>query len=233
MCEAEAIDDIVLQRKAEPQGLVRVTAPAGMDRVISRSLPRLLARHPKLRVQVIVSNRRMDLIEERIDVAVRVREVLDTDADLQLKVISRIAGILVASPALLAAYGTPASPAALSAYPTVGLTDASGADRWVLQAATGEAFELVHEPRISSSSPSIVREAAEDGVGVAALPEWSCRELLASGRLVRILPDWSRRQGVIHMVFTSRRGLLPGVRAVLDFLAEALDPKAADWAAAF
>lgn len=232
MEEAEAIDDIVLQCKAEPQGLVRVAAPPGVDRLISGSLPALLARHPKLRVQVIVSNRRVDLIEERVDVAVRVREVLDTDADLQMKVISRTAGILVASPELLAAYGTPASPAALCAYPTVSLSDASGPDRWVLQRGAGEEVEVVHEPRLSSSSPSIVRQAVEDGVGVAVLPEWSCRALLETGRLVRVLPDWVRRQGVIHMVFTSRRGLLPGVRAVLDFLAEALDPRAAVWEAA-
>lgn len=233
MCEAEAIDAIVLQRKGEPQGLVRVSAPPGVDRLISRSLPRLLAQHPKLRVQVIVSNHRVDLIEERVDVAVRVRELFDTDGDLQLRVISRTAGILVASPEFLAAHGAPASPASLPAYPTVALTDATGPDRWVLQTAGGEDIEVVHEPRLSSSSPSIVREAAADGVGVAVLPEWSCRELLASGRLVRILPDWTRREGVLHMVFTSRRGLLPGVRSVLDFLADALNPKAAAWDAVF
>jgi DNA-binding transcriptional LysR family regulator len=231
MSEAEAIDDIVLQRKQEPQGLVRVAAPPGMDRLISRSLPALLARHPKLRVQVIVSNRRIDLIEERVDVAVRVREVFDTDGDLQMKVISRTAGILVASPKLLAQHGAPASLADLQTYPTVSLTDVSGPDRWVLQRASAEDVEVVHEPRLSSSSPSIVRQAAEDGVGVAALPEWSCHELLETGRLVRVLPEWTRRQGVIHMVFTSRRGLLPGVRAVLDFLAEALHPKASAWEA--
>jgi DNA-binding transcriptional LysR family regulator len=98
MCEAEAIDEIVLRRKGEPEGLVRVSAPPGVDRVISRSLPRLMARHPKLRVQVILSSSRIDLIEERVDVAVRVREVFDTDGDLQMKVISRTAGVLVASP---------------------------------------------------------------------------------------------------------------------------------------
>ncbi|HEY2598227.1 MAG TPA: LysR substrate-binding domain-containing protein [Candidatus Dormibacteraeota bacterium] len=232
MCEADAIDDIVLQSKAEPQGLVRVAAPPGVDRLISGSLPSLLAQYPKLRVQVIVSNRRVDLIEERVDVAVRMREVLDTDVDLQMKVISRSSGILVASPELLAAHGTPSSPAALSAGPTVSLSDTTGPDRWVLQSQAGEEVEVVHEPRLSSSSPSIVRQAVEDGVGVAVLPEWACRELLESGRLVRVLPDWARRQGVMHMVFTSRRGLLPGVRAVLDFLADALDPRAAVWEAA-
>lgn len=233
MTEAEAIDDIVLLRKAEAQGLVRIAAPPGVDRLISRSLPRLLQRHPKLRVQVIVSNRRVDLIEERVDIAVRFREAPDTDADLQMKVISRAEGVVVASPELLAAHGLPDGPKALSAYPTLSLTDTACSDRWILRNAAGEEVEIVHEPRLSSSSPSIVRQAAADGVGVAVVPEWSCRELLESGRLVRILPEWSRHQGMVHMVFTSRRGLLPGVRAVLDFLAEALSPKTSGWEAAF
>ena len=233
MTEAEAIDDIVLLRKGEAQGLVRVAAPPGVDRLISRSLPHLLERHPKLRVQVIVSNRRVDLIEERVDIAVRFREVLDTDADLQMKVVSRAAGVVVASPDLLAAYGEPEGPAALSGYPTVSLTDMACSDRWLLRNAAGQEVEVVHEPRLSSSSPSIVRQAVTDGVGVAVIPEWSCHELLESGRLVRILPEWTRHQGMVHMVFTSRRGLLPGVRAVLDFLAEALSPKTSGWEAAF
>ena len=231
MSEAEAIDAIVLQRKGEPQGLVRVAAPPGIDRLIATSLPALLARYPKLRVQVIVSNRRVDLIDERVDVAVRVRETLDTDADLQMKVISRAPGVLLASPDLLAAHGPPEGPQGLATYPTVGLTDVSGPERWVLHNPAGDKVELLHEPRLSSSSPSIVRQAIADGVGVAVLPEWCCRELLDSGRLVRILPDWTRREGLIHIVFTSRRRQLPGVRAVIDFLAEALDTRAPAWEA--
>lgn len=232
LSEADAIRDIALQQRSEPQGLVRVTAPPGVDRLISGSLPQLLAKHPKLRVQVVVSNRNIDLIDESIDVAVRVREVLDTDGDLQLKLIARVAGILVASPELLSERGCPIEPGDLPAFPTLGLTDQPGPEQWVLEAPSGAEARVVHEPRLSSSSPSILRQAAADGVGIAVLPEFACQELLACGRLVRVLPEWSRRQGVIHMVFTSRRGLLPGVRAVLDFLADALKPNASAWQAA-
>ena len=228
MHEAEAIGEIVLQRRTEPQGLVRIAAPPGLDRLISRSLPQLLARHPKLRVQVVVSNRRVDLIEERIDVAVRLKEVLDADGDLQMKVVSRAPGILVASPVLVAERGPPQSPADLANYPVVSLIDEAGPDRWILRNGS-ETAEVVLEPRLSSSSPSIVRDAVVDGVGLGVMPEWACSELLESTRLVQVLPGWTRHHGVIHMVFTSRRGLLPGVRAVLDFLADALSPKASAW----
>ena len=73
MCEAEAIDEVVARIRAEPQGLVRISCPMGLDRLLGAHLPRFLARHPRLRVQVIVSNRRVDLIDEGIDIAVRIR----------------------------------------------------------------------------------------------------------------------------------------------------------------
>jgi DNA-binding transcriptional LysR family regulator len=229
LCEAEAIDEVVTRLKAEPQGLVRVSVPMGLDRLIGLSMPRFLVQHPKLRVQMIVANRRFDLINEGIDVAVRVRETLDTDADLQLKVVSRTGLILVASPTFLAQYGTPSRPEELAAYPTVDLTEQPGPGLWVLENTAGESVEVVFEPRLSSSSFTILRQAVVDDVGVAVLPEWAAREGIAEGKLVQILPDWTRRQGILHMVFTSRRGQLPGVRAMIDFLAEVLDPKSPAW----
>jgi DNA-binding transcriptional LysR family regulator len=229
LSEAEAIADVVARRTAEPQGLVRVSCPIDVDRLLGDALPGFLARHPRLRVQVIVSNRRVDLIEEGVDIAVRVRGKLDTDADLQLKIIARTGLMLVASPGLVATLGEPATPADIQAFPTLGRTDSPGLDRWTLVNADGEEVEVVHEPRLSASAFPILRHAAVDGVGITMLPEWSCRELLEQGRLVRILPGWAARQGILHLVFTSRRGLLPGVRAVIDFLAEVLHPRSGAW----
>jgi len=229
LSEAEAIDEVVSQRKAEPQGLVRVSCPIDLDRLLGASLPGFLARHPRLRVQIMVSNRRVDLIEEGIDVAVRVRERLDTDADLQVRIIGRSGTMLVASPGLLAALGEPAAPADIARFPTVGHMDRPGLDRWTLMNSAGEEEAVVHEPRLSASTFPILRQAAVDGVGVALLPEYVCRELLADGRLVRVLPEWASPQGILHLVFTSRRGLLPGVRAFIDFAAEVLHPRSAVW----
>ena len=161
--------------------------------------------------------------------AIRVREKLDTDADLQVKIISRSGGMLVVSPALLAAHPEPQSPAEVAWLPTLGHTDRTGLDRWTVVNAAGEEAEIVHEPRLSASTFPILRQAAIEGVGVALLPEYSCREPLQQGQLVRILPDWAARQGILHLVFTSRRGLLPGVRALIDFLAEILSPRSPAW----
>lgn len=227
--EAEAIEQVVSRLKAEPQGLVRISCPLDADRVLGAALPAFLARHPQLRVQVMVSNRRVDLIEEGVDVAIRVRDRLDTDPDLQLRTIAQAGLMLVASPALIAAHGEPAVPTELPNFPTLGHGDRPGLDRWTLVNAAGEETLVQHEPRLSSSAFPILREAALQGVGVAMLPEWSCREPLADGRLVRLLPDWAARQGILHLVFSAGRGRLPGVRAVIEFAAEVLHPRSAAW----
>ena len=75
----------------------------------------------------------------------------------------------------------------------------------------------------------ILRQAAIEGTGIAFLPEYSCRDPLVDGRLERVLPTWGGSEGLLHLVFTSRRGLLPGVRAVIDFLADVLDPRSEAW----
>ncbi len=229
LTEAEAIEEVVARRKAEPQGLVRVSCPLDADRLIGAALPEFLARHPKLRLQVIVSNRRVDLIEEGVDVAIRVRERLDTDADLQVRIVSRSASLLTASPEFLGGMGSPGTPQQIPSFPTLSHTDRPGLDRWSLVNAADEEIEVTHEPKLSASTFPILRAAAIDGLGIANLPEYVCRDALAAGRLVRVLPEWSARQGIMHLVFTSRRGLLPGVRAVIDFLAEELSPRSPAW----
>jgi DNA-binding transcriptional LysR family regulator len=229
LTEAEAIEEVVARLKAEPQGLVRVSCPMDADRLVGEALPGFLAQHPKLRVQVIVSNRRVDLIEEGVDVAVRVRERLDTDADLQMKVISRSGNMMVASPGFVAERGQPGDPEEIPAFPTLAHSDRPGLDRWVIVNAAGEELDIAHEPRLSANTFPILREAAFAGLGIAMLPEYVCRDGFESGRLVRILPEWANRQGVLHLVFTSRRGQLPGVRAVIDFLAEVLNPRSEAW----
>jgi DNA-binding transcriptional LysR family regulator len=180
-------------------------------------------------VQVLVGNRRIDLIEEGVDLAIRVRDELDGDGDLQVKIIGRTRRMLVASPALLDALGRPETPADLASYPTLSLTERPGPDRWELVDAGGAPAVVSHEPRLSATEFSILRQAALDGLGVGFMAEYACRDPLAEGRLERVLPAWGGREAIFHVVFTSRRGLLPSVRAVIDFVAATLNPQSQAW----
>ena len=229
MAEADAIDDVAARLKAEPQGLVRISCPQGADRLLYRALPEFLLRNPRLRVQVIVTNRRVDLIEEGVDAAIRVRERLDSDADLQVRIIGRTAQMLVASPAFLAEHGRPNAPADLGGLPTLAQSERMGVERWTLVGPDGAEAVVTHEPRLSSGEFAVLRESAMAGLGVALLPEYATREPVADGRLEQVLPGWGAPQGILHVVFTSRRGLLPGVRAVIDFIVDVLDPRSVAW----
>jgi DNA-binding transcriptional LysR family regulator len=219
--EAEAAEEAALRMQAEPRGLVRLSCPLGLQDAIAASLSSFLASHPMLRLQCVITNRRVDLVHEGIDVAIRVRERLDTDADLQMKRIGVSRRILVASPAFVTKHGKPATPADLGKLPVLH-QEQQGGEIWHLTAEDGRTSTVAVEPRLATGSFEILIAAACQGAGIALLPAANCRDELASGALVQILPQWSGMDGIVHLVFASRRGMLPGVRAVIDFVATAL-----------
>jgi DNA-binding transcriptional LysR family regulator len=219
--EAEAAEEAALRMQTEPRGLVRISCPLGLQGAISNPLPEFLAAHPQLRIQCFATNRRIDLIHEGVDVAIRVRERLDTDADLQVKRIGVSRRILVASPNLFTTAGAPKAPADLANFPILHPEEQSSGI-WHLAAENGETSSVPVEPRFASGSFDILIAAARQGAGVTMLPADYCREALATGSLVRVLPEWSGTDGILHLVFASRRGMLPSVRAVIDFAAAAL-----------
>jgi DNA-binding transcriptional LysR family regulator len=219
--EAEAAEEAALRMQTEPRGLVRLSCPLGFQDEIAGALPGFLAAHPQLRVQCIATNRRVDLIHEGVDVAIRVRERLDTDADLQMKRIGVSRRFLVASPNLLATAGVPTSPADIVNFPVLHQEEQSGGT-WLLTSGSGETRSVPIEPRLASGSFDILMAAACQGAGIALLPATYCEKALATGVLVRVLPEWSASDGILHLIFVSRRGMLPGVRAVIDFAAAAL-----------
>ena len=220
--EAEAVEEVALRMRAEPRGLVRLSCPVGLRDYISRNLPAFLAANPLLRLQIMIINRRVDLIEEGVDVAIRVRERLDTDADLQVKKIGLVKRILVAAPALLTEHGAPRTPSDLSRFPLLHPEDQQGPSAWTLEKGLAERETIDLQPRLMTSDFDVLIGAARAGIGIALLPRATCEAELAADELVQVLPDWGVAEGILHLVFTSRRGMLPSVRAVIDFAADVL-----------
>jgi DNA-binding transcriptional LysR family regulator len=219
--EADAADEAALRMQAVPRGLVRLSCPLGLQEGIAASLPSFLAAHPMLRVECVITNRRVDLVHEGIDVAIRVRERLDSDADLQMKRIGVSRRILVASPAFLKDHGEPVAPADLGNLHVLHQKQ-QGGGTWHLTTADGRAASVAVQPRMATGSFEILIAAACQGAGIALLPAANCEQALFKGTLVQVLPEWSGIDGIVHLVFVSRRGMLPGVRALIDFVAAAL-----------
>ncbi len=217
--EAEQAEALVSRAQSEPQGLVRFASPSGFIEELAPRIPVFLTRHPKVRLQIIVADQPVDLIGGRIDLALRVRVDLAADASLTMRTLGHSRRILVASPALANSLSV-SEVSALAEAPTLSSTGESGEIVWDLVGPDGQSYRLKHEPRMICEDFAAVRIAAAAGLGIALLPDHTCRADLASGRLVRLLPGWGGRNGVVHIVFTTRRGLSPAVRAFIDHLAE-------------
>lgn len=215
--EAEQAAALVAEAQAEPHGLVRFSCPTGLVEILSGILPGFLARYPRVRLQLIATDHPVDLIAERIDLALRVRVALTSDAALTMRSLGTSARILVAGPQIGARIGSDV--AALAGLPTLGTSDDIGEIEWHLERADGLTHRLRHQPRMTCSDFTAVRAAAIRNLGVALLPDHVCREALRQGLLVHILPGWRAQLGIVHLVFTTRRGLPPAVRALIDHLA--------------
>jgi DNA-binding transcriptional LysR family regulator len=221
--EAQAAQDVVDELRAEPRGTVRMSCPVSLvQTIIAHVLPDFLAAYPKVQVRVLSSDRRVDVIGEGFDLAVRVREKLDTDASLVLRTFGLSRVLLVAAPAFLEERGRPGAPAQLEQLPLLSMLEHDGAQILELSGPDGARVSVEMPARVISGDFALLLEAAKRGLGVATLPEFVCAPAIVKGELDVVLPEWTMPQGTMHFVYPSRRGQLPSVRALVDFLAERL-----------
>lgn len=221
LAEAEQAEALVVQAQAEPHGRIRFSCPTGMIAPISGPIASFLARYPRVRLQLIATDHAVDLIDERIDLALRVRVDLSTDAELTVRTLGQSLRILVASPQL----GSQVSSLdQLASLPTLSTNDEHDWVDWHLEADDGRRQTIRVEPRLGCSAMDQLLAAAIAGMGVAFLPDRVCRPALEAGRLIRVLPAWHGQIGIVHLVFTTRRGLSPAVRALIDHLAKEFAP---------
>lgn len=221
--QAQAAQDVVDELSAEPRGTVRVSCPVALSQtIVAHVLPDFLLAHPKVQVRLQASNRRVDVIDEGFDIAIRVRNKLDTDAQLVSRTFGQSRVLLVASPAFLGMQGRARSPADLHHAPLLSMLEHDGAQMVELSDSNGDSAEVEMQARIVCGEFAVLLEAAVRGVGIAMLPEFVCAAAITRGELEVVLPEWTVPQGTMHFIYPSRRGQLPGVRALVDFLAERL-----------
>jgi DNA-binding transcriptional LysR family regulator len=220
---AQAAADTVAQVQTEPRGTVRVTCPVTLAQsVLGELMPQFLERNPLVRVEMQVTNRIVNLVEEGVDVALRVRATVDDSGSMIVKRLDEGAQVLVASPSLLKRQGVPATLADLPALDSLAMSAAEGRTTLRLIGPDGREETVQHSPRYVADDLLTLKFAVLAGTGMCWLPDYMCHTELADGRLVRVLPGWSAPPSVVHAVFPSRRGLSPAVRRFLDFLGEAV-----------
>ena len=188
--EAQAAQDAVDELRAEPRGVVRLSCPVSLAQtVVAYVLPDFLALYPKMQVRVLSSDRRVDVIGEGYDLAIRVRSKLDTDANLVIRTFGQSRTKLVASPALLKARGRPATPEELGKLPALSMREHEGAQVWELIGANGEQVNVEVQARLITGDFAVLLEAA---------PAWAwrcCRSSSARRRSPAASSRWCCRSG--------------------------------------
>lgn len=220
LVEAEGAQTVIDQSRAEPCGVVRLSCPTGLLAFqFGELLGRFMALYPAVELHLESTNRRVDVIGEGFDLAIRVRPPPLTESELVMRRFDERTIRIVASQDLLKQRAI-TLPADLAGLPSVDFGPAGGEHRWRLTHADGSVAEVRHAPRLVTDDMAVLRDAALAGAGAARLPTLVVWDDLQAGRLVTVLPDWRPSNEIVHAVFPSRRGLLPSVRALLDFLAD-------------
>ena len=224
---AEALDtlDTAAERAAgsaeTPQGQLRITMPMWFaNTVFCGWLAEYRRHHPQVSLDLILDNRKADLIAEGIDLALRV-STDDLPPSLIVRPLAEIPFYLVAAPEHLAEYGTPATPQQAAAHPFV-LPSYTDTDSLTVSRGR-ERHNLRPEAAVRSDNTQMTHKMILAGCGLGYLPEWTARQDLASGRLVRLLPDWHIFAATLYAAYPNRTFLSAKVRSFIDFLCEKTD----------
>jgi DNA-binding transcriptional LysR family regulator len=221
--EAEAAAEVVEQAQAQPRGRVRVTCPAQMAQsTLAPILVEFMQTYPEVQVSVTATDRLVNLIDEGLDVAIRFRALPLADSTLVARALGESRTLLVAAPSLLDAVGRPQSVSELTRFRVLAKRRHENPYNWRLTGPDGETVEFPFQPILDSDDWLILKRAAVAGLGIVAMPDDICAPEIAEGKLEVMLSDWTLPGATLHIVYASRRGLIPAVRSFVDFVAERL-----------
>ena len=199
-----------------PRGHLRVAAGVSLGRaVLHEGLPAFIEAHPEVSIEVILNDRPVNLVDERIDLAVRIGRL--ADSSLVIRKLSSVGHLVCAAPHWLAARG-PVDPEELQAYARI--VDTNQPLAWRLTGPSGEGLEVEASGRYAVNNAHAARDACSSGLGLAMLPDFVARPLLARGDLVDALPGWTGPELGLYAVVLERRWASAAVRALIDHIEE-------------
>lgn len=221
--EIATLEDEMMGQRGAPQGLLRVTTSmAFANHQLAPVLPDFLARNPLVRLELLPTDRMVDLVEEGIDVALRVGRL--ADSSFMARRIGEDRRMICASPDYLARHGTPAAPADLVRHQCLVGTDHAHPNRWPFRIGGGR-VEIEVGGRVAVNEGEAHMQFALAGVGIVRLTRLTVAQAVREGALVPLLREFSADEPVpIHAVYPHRRHLAPKVPAFVDFLIEKFTP---------
>lgn len=220
---AQAAHDLVDHLSTEPRGIIKLSLPVSIaQNEIAHILPAFLKQYPEIKIQMMVTNRRVDIINEGFDIALRVRSSLDDDPNLVIRQFDQIEQHLFASQGYLNEFGHLKNPEELSEHKILSMADEHTEQFLILHNNMQQQKKIRVMPTVLGSDLSMLAQLAASGCGITLLPDNVVQQYVERGEVVRVLPEWKAAHGIFHMVYPSRRGLLPAVRVFIDYLVEHL-----------
>ena len=193
LTEAEAAEESIALAHSEPRGVIRMSCPVALlSTRVGEMVGEFMALHPRVELHLEETNRKVDVVAEGVDLAIRVRPPPLEDSELVMRILSDRGQCLVASKSLLDRYGVPASPSDLARYPSMDLGQPQNEHGWLLSGPGNTLAEVRHQPRYVTRSMLALRAAAILGVGIVQLPRMIVAEQFERGELVQVLPGWTK-----------------------------------------
>jgi len=212
-------DEALSPLKKGPSGTLRVSAPMTVTLTrLSASIPHFLSRHPQITLDLHLDDRRVDLIPEGFDLAIRGSDRLE-DSNLIARKLTVMPHVLCAAPSYFEAHGRPKTPSDLKSHTCVRFSLSGHADVWEFR-KNGRTERIPLKARYSVTSSLAVRDALREGFGLSLMPYPYVEDDLREGRLHRALEDWSTVETTLYAIYPSRQHLAPKIQAFLAFLAE-------------
>src|ERR1700722_19096603 len=215
----EEANEAVVAARGSASGLsgkLRVSTSVCLGRLhVIPNLPAFLAEHPALDIDLVLDDRNVDLVNEGIDVALRVGAM--PDSNMTARRIAEGRSIVVATPAYLQRWGTPMSPSDLSSHQAIIYTRGSGGESWKFRKGAAE-VSVVLEWRLKVTASEGLREAVNCGMGLAVSMEWNFSPELKSGKVVAVLEDWVLPSTNLSAVYPTGRLASTKARAFVSFV---------------
>ncbi len=219
LAEAEEAELAVSRLQTAPRGTLRISAPMSFGRShLAPAVAEFLCQYSELRIDMQLSDRVVDLVDEGYDLAVRIARL--TDSSLIARRLCPAPRVTCAAPSYLARHGTPRHPSELSNHNCLLYSYLSTGDTWHFPDRDGSDIAVAVTGSFRANNGDVLLEGAIAGVGVASAPAFMAAPALADGRLVEILPDYRDFSAAVHAVYPHNRHLSVKVRAFIDFLAD-------------
>jgi DNA-binding transcriptional LysR family regulator len=222
--ELEEADSSLGPLQQMPSGLLRVSAPTTLTLTcLSSALPKFLSRYPELTLDLRMDDRRVNIVEEGFDIAIRATDSLE-DSSLIARRLMTMPHVVCGAPSYLERFGAPAAPEDLKDHNCIQFTLSGHADDWEFRNAD-RSVRVPINGRYKVTSSLAVRDALRAGFGLSLIPLAYVKEDIVQGRLRTVLDDWSTVELAVHAVYPSRRHVVAKVRAFLDFLVDELSDR--------